>query len=140
MGLLGVARRRLPAAAVVWIVCVGAVMPGCQSAVSDRELMRGYCWRELSLKGLDRDDVAQQLGKPSEVLTEGFLAPTNTDGGGFLIPENRDPGPSGRDLRIKFPPSGTDEQWFYMDKPLEHIHVYFRKGRVAIAIHEWSDW
>ena len=95
------------------------LLTGCQAKhmeISKRPM--GFCQAEIMISGRTRGQVLQYFGEPAEKEYRRFRKPF------YGFPES---------VR------SVDEQWIYYPGGLRHVFIYFCKGRVVLAVEEWSD-
>ena len=79
---------------------------------------QGHAYCKLLLEEKSKAFVVKTLGEPREKRTSDFAVPMYGSTDDF--PE-------------------FDEQWIYTAS-LERVLIYFKRGKVTLAIDEWSDW
>jgi hypothetical protein len=72
----------------------------------------------LAIEGWDEDAVREAFGETPEILR-----PPSAE---LMYGQPQETPPA-------------DEQWVYA-RTLEHVVLYFKDGKVVLAVAEWSDW
>src|SRR6476620_9945723 len=78
----------------------------------------GHASRELLIAGWDAPAVQKQFGAPAHTRKADFHQPMY------------------RNAKL---PATVDEEWSYPSTTMGHRLIYFSRGRVVLAIEEWSD-